>query len=265
MTWCAKAPLGSRQRRRSTAPRPGAPVWRRTADPTPTHRTPSRGPAAARATLTTGGPTPRRRGRGRVVSSSANHRQVQRLAAMSGEPKCAAHQRLCRRRAEQHDDIRLYRHHLREQPRPARHHLCTAGCLVDAALTALGEGELEMLHRIGDIQPVPVDSGRGERLVQQLARWTDERRAGPDPPDRRVVHRRASCTALGDPAPNTVWLASQVQVAALAALRGGRQVGQVVCARGRSPRRFVLPCPAVTHYRVDFVTCAKLNCHRSTM
>ena len=40
------------------------------------------------------------------------------------------------------------------------------------------KGELEMFHRVGDVQPIPVDPGRRERLVQQLARRTHQRRAG---------------------------------------------------------------------------------------
>ena len=42
------------------------------------------------------------------------------------------------------------------------------------------QGELEMFHRVcvGDVQPIPVDPGRRERHVQQLARRAHQRRAG---------------------------------------------------------------------------------------
>jgi hypothetical protein len=40
------------------------------------------------------------------------------------------------------------------------------------------QGELEMFHRVGDVQPIPVDPGRRQRLVQQLARRVHQRRAG---------------------------------------------------------------------------------------
>jgi hypothetical protein len=91
------------------------------------------------------------------------------------------------------------------------------------------QGELEMFHRVGDVQPIPVDPGRRERLVQQLARRAHERRAGLIP-DVRGRRSRPEHRLVG----------VQIQVAALAALGGGGQVGQVV--RVRDEVRGTLGC-----------------------
>ena len=66
------------------------------------------------------------------------------------------------------------------------------------------QGELEMFHRVGDVQPIPVDP------------------------------------AVGDPRPEHRLVGVQMQVAALAALGGGGQVGQVV--RVRDEVRGTLGC-----------------------
>ena len=76
-----------------------------------------------------------------------------------------------------------------------------------------------MLHGVGDVEPVPVDAGGGERLVEQLARRPDERRpglvlliAGLFADEHHVgVRRPCAEHRLGG---------VQVQVAALAALSG---------------------------------------------
>jgi hypothetical protein len=124
------------------------------------------------------------------------------------------------------------------------------------------QGELEMFHRVGDVQPIPVDPGRRERLVQQLARRAHERRAGliPDVRGRRSrpEHRLVACRYRSQPL--QPWAAavrsarlfvSGTKSAALWAAMSGGYPG----SRGHSPRR--LPG--------GLGDLGEAACHRSTM
>ena len=118
-----------------------------------------------------------------------------------------------------------------------------------------------MFHRVGDVQPVPLDAGRDERLVQQLARGPDERRPRlvlliarlfTDEHHVGVRRARAEHSLVG----------VQVQVASLTTVRGFRQRVEITAGGHEIGGCHNQP---VTRYRVDFTTCAKLNCQRSTM
>ena len=64
---------------------------------------------------------------------------------------------------------------LGQQPWSAGDHLGSVGLLVDSALAAIGGLELEMLHRVGHVQPAAVDPGVPECAVEKAAGRTDER------------------------------------------------------------------------------------------
>ena len=61
------------------------------------------------------------------------------------------------------------------QPRSARANLGRGRLLVQPPLGQLDPSELEVLHRVGHVDPAPVDPGRDQRLVEQPPRRPHER------------------------------------------------------------------------------------------
>src|SRR5438105_9940678 len=92
------------------------------------------------------------------------------LAATLRDTKRLAEERLRRGRSETHDDLRLDELHLFVEPRAACADLAVVRFLVNPTLRFLAALPLEVLHRVGDIHGVAIDSGFLERGVQQAAR-----------------------------------------------------------------------------------------------
>lgn len=72
--------------------------------------------------------------------------------------------------AQAHDGAWLHDGRLLRQPTAADRHMRGIRIAMQAALAALLE--TEMLHRVGEIQPLPRNAGLRQRLVQQLAGGT---------------------------------------------------------------------------------------------
>src|SRR2546430_7348452 len=80
-----------------------------------------------------------------------------------------------RRRAEADEHLGLDRRDLGLHPGAAGRELAQPRRLVDAALAALDE--LEVLDRVRDVEPLPVQAHLDQRAVEHLARRANERRA----------------------------------------------------------------------------------------
>jgi len=107
-------------------------------------------------------------------------RRRDRLAAVMGDAKARAQQRLRRGGAQADDHLGSHRFYLREEPGPAGGDLARVRLLVDAPLAALARRDpLEVLHGVGHVRLPAIDARRGERRRQQLARRADERVALP--------------------------------------------------------------------------------------
>ena len=103
-------------------------------------------------------------------------RRRDRLAAVLGDAKATAEQRLRGGGPQADDDLGLNRFDLREQPRTAGGDLARVRLLVDAALAAIaGRDPLEVFDRVGDIGLSPIDPGRLQRRRQQPPRRAHER------------------------------------------------------------------------------------------
>src|SRR5258706_15611502 len=98
------------------------------------------------------------------------------LRALQGDAELGPDPRLCRGRAEADDRARLYDADLRQKPRPARRNLGRVRLLVDTPFAA--RLPLEMLDNVRYVDRRPVNPSLGERLVEQGAGRSDERRAG---------------------------------------------------------------------------------------
>ena len=123
--------------------------------------------------------------------------------------------------------------------------------------TAAPRREFEVLDRVGDVDPPPVDAGLFQRHVQQLSRWPDERPADDvlliarllaDEHDLGVVRsftehglRRRPSTArnvrtrasLGEMPVALVWLACQHHGAERRSIQRARNLVENFSASGR--------------------------------
>src|SRR5690242_6512799 len=103
-----------------------------------------------------------------------NRRERRRngLAALHGDAEVASEQRLRSRRSETHERFRFDDREFLVYPLTARVNLALPWLLVNAPLpTRL---PLEMLHDVGDVDDLPIDSRLLERAVEQLARRSHE-------------------------------------------------------------------------------------------
>src|SRR5207248_11276015 len=105
----------------------------------------------------------RRRGRD-GLSAMLRHREGWRDGRLSGG------------RPKTHHDLRFQEPDLGVEPHAACRDLASIWLLVQATLS--GGTPLEVLHGIRDIDSVPVDTGRLERLVEHASRRAGERLAG---------------------------------------------------------------------------------------
>src|SRR5438874_9778684 len=96
-------------------------------------------------------------------------------AAVFHQPEVGAEHRVRRSRAEAHQHARLDQGQLGLEPRPAGGELAHAGRLMDPSLALLDE--LEVLHGVRDVEPRAGETDFGQHTVEDLAGWTDERRA----------------------------------------------------------------------------------------
>src|SRR2546427_10786776 len=96
-------------------------------------------------------------------------------AAVPEQAEIGGDDRARRRRAEADEHLGLDRRDLGLHPGAAGRELAQTRRLVDAALAALDE--LEVLDRVRDIEPLPVQPHLDQRAVEYLARRADERRA----------------------------------------------------------------------------------------
>src|SRR2546426_9249879 len=96
-------------------------------------------------------------------------------AAVPEQAKIGGDDRARRRRAEADEHLGLDRRDLGLHPGAAGRELAQARRLVDATLAALDE--LEVLDRVRDVEPLPVQPHLDQRPVEHLARRADERRA----------------------------------------------------------------------------------------
>src|SRR6266705_6694260 len=96
-------------------------------------------------------------------------------AAVPEQAEIGGDDRARRRRAEADEHLGLDRRDLGLHPGAAGRQLAQARRLVDAALAALDE--LEVLDRVRDVEPLPVQAHLDQRAVEHLARRADERRA----------------------------------------------------------------------------------------
>ena len=137
------------------------------------------------------------------------------------------------------------------QPGPAGLDLQLVRLGVDAALPGASL-ELEVLHRVGDVGPAPVDPDRGQALVQHPAGRTDEgmsrevllvaraarRRASrpgePGPPRRRSGSRGATGRSPGSPSRRAGALAGRRRLAPRA--RRSSSACAVACREGKHVR-----------------------------
>ena len=94
-------------------------------------------------------------------------------AALAGNGHASLQQRLGSGGPERDDALRVNQSQLVLQPRPAGGHLVIIGLGMQALLA--GRGELEMLDRVGQIDLAPLDTGRSQCPIQQLAGRAHER------------------------------------------------------------------------------------------
>ena len=99
--------------------------------------------------------------------------------------RCAS--AFARRASERDHEPRLHRRDFALEPPAARGDLARIRLLVDAPFSA--RLILEVLHRIGDVKRGAIETGLGDRAIEQLAGRADERPAR-ESPDRRAVRRR---------------------------------------------------------------------------
>jgi hypothetical protein len=94
-------------------------------------------------------------------------RRREELAALLGDAELRAQHRLCRGRAEAHDDLRVESEDLRFQPRPTGKHLVRLRLLVNAPFAA--RFPTEMLDRMGDVdnRSIGVVPPASDRCVQR--------------------------------------------------------------------------------------------------
>ena len=95
-------------------------------------------------------------------------------SALLHDAEVAAEQTFRRRRAEAYDDVWANERDLLLEPRLAGANLTGARGLVDASFRARVARPLEVLHGVRDVDVVAVDSGGVERVIEQLAGWSDE-------------------------------------------------------------------------------------------
>src|SRR5215510_12551307 len=99
-------------------------------------------------------------------------RQCDQPSAIGIDGECLAHQPARRGGAKSDGDRRLNEIDLVVEPPAASVDLAYVGLLVEAPLAA--RLVLEVLHGVGDVDFIPLDAGRFERLVEHLAGGTDE-------------------------------------------------------------------------------------------
>lgn len=101
--------------------------------------------------------------------------RVQQLSPVLGQAEACPEQRSCRGGPKQHDQLGIHQLELRVEPRTARTYVKPGGPRVDATSTAFLE--TKVFDRVGQPDVATIDTGLGERTIQQLARRPDERRA----------------------------------------------------------------------------------------
>jgi hypothetical protein len=103
----------------------------------------------------------------------------QYLAAVLGEAKRRAEQRLGSRRPERNEQLRTYRGEFRMQPGQAGPDVFDPGGAVDAdcafSAVAVFAPEPEVFHHIGDIDVGSGHPGPLQRSVEHPTGWADER------------------------------------------------------------------------------------------
>src|SRR5690242_14324332 len=104
-------------------------------------------------------------------------RRLHGAPALLRHAKGLAHDRLSRRRAQADDDLRLDKPNFLLQPGMTRPNLGVVRLLMDATPAFAAALPLEVLHRVGDVDVVAVDTCLLERAVEQLPRRADERMA----------------------------------------------------------------------------------------
>lgn len=102
--------------------------------------------------------------------------RVKDLASILRHAKIPAEERLSCGGPQADNKFRFDHFDLAVEPGPAGRLLASAGLLVKAALAA--RLPLEMLHRIGDVDEVAVDTGFDQTAVEQMAGRPDEGLAG---------------------------------------------------------------------------------------
>lgn len=95
------------------------------------------------------------------------------FTALLADAKIFSNQRLRRGCAETDQDFRFKNGQLRFKPGPARGDLPSVRLFVNAAFAFWFP--FEVLHRVGDVHFLAINSRFDERFVQQLSRWTDKR------------------------------------------------------------------------------------------
>jgi hypothetical protein len=111
--------------------------------------------------------------RGQHVPSE---RRRDQLPAVTGDAECRAQERLGGSGAEAYHHTRFHQCHLAIEPWPAGGDLAPIRLLLDAPLAA--RLPAEVLRHVRDVRLRAVDSGLGERPLQELSRRADERPTG---------------------------------------------------------------------------------------